>query len=169
MGEAEMAIAEPRELLIHELGDMMSAEHIIVKMLPELAKEAQHDELKSAFKDHESETKEQIKRLEQAFEALGEKVEESTCYAAEGLKKEHEALHEEDPSPEILEMGNVLGASKTEHYEIASYTGLVQLANDLGERKVADLLKQNLQEEEAMAKKLEKLGKQLGKEAKANA
>lgn len=164
-----MSLTNPRELLVHELADMLSAEHIIVKMLPELAKEAQHPELKAAFKDHETETKEQIKRLQAAFKELGEKPEDTTCYATEGLKKEHESVHEEEPTPEVLEMANVLGASKTEHYEIASYAGLAQLAKDLGETAVADLLKETLAEEEAMAKKLTAFAKTLGKEAKAAA
>ncbi len=159
----------PKELLVHELSDMMSSENIIVKMLPELAKEAQHPEAKAAFKEHEAETKEQISRLKQAFELLGEKPEQSTCYATEGLKKEHEALHEEKPSPEVLEMGNLMGASKTEHYEIASYAGLVQMAKDLGEREVANLLQQTLDEEEAMSKRVTTLAKAVGKEAKATA
>jgi len=158
-----------RELLVHELSDMMSAEQIISKMLPELAKEAQHPELKSALTDHLTETKEQIKRLQQAFKELGETPEKTTCYGTEGLKKEHESLHEEKPSPDVLQMANVLGASKTEHYEIASYTGLAQLAKDLGESEVADLLKQNLAEEEAMAKKLSAIAKELGKQAKTEA
>jgi len=161
-----MPLASPRELLVHELEDMLSAEHIIVKMLPELGKEAQHPELKAAFKDHEAETKEQIKRLQQAFKELGEKPEETTCYATEGLKKEHESLHEEKPTPDVLEMANVLGASKTEHYEIASYAGLAQMAKDLGETAVADLLSQTLAEEEAMAKRLTAFAKQLSRAAK---
>jgi len=161
-----MSLESPRDLLIHELSDMMSAENIVLKMLPELAKEAQHPEIKSAFQDHEKETREQIKRLTAAFEELGEKPEKTTCYGTEGFKKEHEALHEEKPSADVLEMGNILGAAKTEHYEIASYTGLAQLAKDLGETAVADLLKENLAEEEAMAKKLTAFAKELGKEAK---
>lgn len=163
-----MPLASPRELLVHELEDMLSAEHIIVKMLPELGKEARHPDLKTAFKDHEAETKEHIKRLEQAFQQLGEKPEATTCYATEGLKKEHQSLHEEQPTPEVLEMADVLGACKTEHYEIASYSGLVQMAKDLGEKEVADLLSQTLSEEEAMAKRLAAFGKQLGKEAKTS-
>lgn len=156
----------PRELFIHELSDIMSAEHIIAKLLPELAQEAQHPEVKSALQDHESETKEQIRRLEQVFKALGEQPEETTCEAAEGLRKEHESLHEENPSPEILEMANLMGAAKTEHYEIATYTALVQMARDLGEREVADLLKQNLDGEKEMERRVKALSKELGKEAK---
>lgn len=156
----------PRDLFLHELSDMLSAEHIIAKTLGELTNETQHDEIKSAFKEHGAESKEQIKRLEQAFKLLGEKPEDTTCHAAEGLRQEHEALHEEQPAPDVLEMGNLLGAAKTEHYEIASYTGLVQIARDLGEREVADLLKQNLDEEQTMARKIVDFTKMTGKEAK---
>lgn len=168
-GKARMSLAAPRDLLIHELEDMLSAEHIIVKMLPELAKEAQQTEIRDAFKEHERETKEQIKRLQAAFKELGEKPETTTCFATEGLKQEHTSLHEEDPSPDVLEIANLLGAAKTEHYEIASYSGLVQLAKDLGEPAVADLLKQNLDEETAMAKKLTTFAKAVGKDLKVAA
>ena len=160
-----MPIADARELFVHELEDMVSAEHIIVKMLPELRKEAQDAEAKAAFQEHESETKAQIKRLQEAFKLLGEKPEESTCHATEGLKKEHEALHEEDPSPEMLAMAGLLGAAKTEHYEIASYAALVQMAKDLGEKEVAALLQETLDEEKAMAKRVEALAKAAGKAA----
>ena len=164
-----MAMTSPRELFVHELADAMSAEHIILGMLPELAKEARHPELKQAFKDHEAETKQQIEQLQEVFKLLGEEPEDTTCHAAEGLKKEHEALHEEEPTPEVLELGNVGGAAKTEHYEIATYTTLVQMAKDLGERDVARLLKANLDQEKAMGKRLQGLAKELGKATKEQA
>ena len=157
----------PKDLLAHELADMVSAEGIILKMLPELAREAQRPEVKAAFKEHEAETKGQVARLKQVFELLGVKPEKTVCYATEGLKKEHEALHEEQPSPQILEMAILLGASKTEAYEIASYAGLVQMAQSLGEGEVAALLQQTLGEEEAMAKRVTALAKTIGKAAKA--
>ena len=164
-----MPLESPRDLFVHELGDTMSAEHIILGMLPELQDEAQHPEVKRAFTEHERETRQQIRNLEAVFAAIGERPEETTCHAAEGLKKEHEALQEEEPSPPVLEMGNLGGAAKTEHYEIASYTALVQMARYLGEREAVRLLKENLDQEKAMAKRVEALAKQLGKEAKAEA
>ena len=155
----------PKDLLVHELEDMVSAENMIVKMLPELAKEARDPEAKAAFTEHAAETKRQIDRLKRMFELLGEKPEKSTCYATEGLKKEHAALHEEKPSAEVLALGGLLGAAKTEHYEIASYEGLAQLASDLGEREVAALLKETLAEEQAMAKRVAALAKTAGKQS----
>ncbi len=66
-------------------------------------------------------------------------------------------------------MGNIAGAAKQEHYEIASYTSLVQMAKDLEERDVARLLQENLDQEKAMAKRVEGIAKELGKQARAMA
>lgn len=164
-----MAMTTPKELFVHELSDMMSAEHIILRLLPELESEARHPELKEAFREHQGETRQQIENLKEVFKLLDEEPEETTCHAAEGLKKEHEALHEEDPSPEVLEIGNAVGAAKTEHYEIATYTALQQMARALGERDAVKLLGENLTQEKAMSKRVETLAKDLGKEmAKAS-
>ena len=162
-----MTIATPRELFVHELSDAMSAEQQILKMLPELQKEARHSELKQALKEHEQETKQQVKNLQAVFKQIGEQPEETTCYGVKGLADEHKALHEENPSPQMLELANVSGAAKTEHYEMVMYTGLVQMAKDLGERDAAQLLQANLDQEKAMAKRVEALAKELGKQAKA--
>jgi len=42
----------------------------------------------------------------------------------------------------------IIGAQKVEHYEIATYGGLLQIAITLGDDKVADLLETTLDEEE---------------------
>jgi ferritin-like metal-binding protein YciE len=162
-----MPLTSPRELFVHELADMISAEQIVLKLLPELQREALDQETKSAFKEHATETRAQLKRLHDAFKELGEKPEETTCHAAEGLQQEHQALHQERPTPEVLELGNLVGAAKTEHYEIASYAALVQMAKNLGEREVARLLQETLDEEKAMAKRVEALAKDLGKAIEA--
>jgi ferritin-like metal-binding protein YciE len=162
-----MPITTPRELFVHELSDAMSAEQQILKMLPELQQEALNPELKQALKEHEAETKQQVKNLQAVFKQIGEKPEETTCFGVKGLADEHQALHDEDPSPEMLELANVSGAEKTEHYEIVTYTGLIQMAKDLGERDAAQLLQENLDQEKAMAKRVEALSKELSKQTKS--
>jgi ferritin-like metal-binding protein YciE len=164
-----VSLITPRDLFIHELSDTMSAEQIIVKMLPELQKEVRLAEAKKAISEHERETRQQISNLQAVFKQLGEKPEPTTCHAAEGLRKEHDALHEEKPSPAVLEMGVIGGAAKTEHYEIASYTLLVQMAKDLKEPEAAKLLQENLAQEKAMAKRVQAIAKTLGKAAKPTA
>ena len=162
-----MSISTTRELFVHELADAMSAEQQVLKMLPELQKEALHPELKKALRDHEGETRQHVKNLQAVFKQLGESPEETTCFGMKGLVDEHKAMHEEKPAPEMLELATVSGAIKTEHYEIVSYTGLVQMAKDLGEPASAKLLQENLTQEKAMAKRVEAISKTLGKEAKS--
>jgi ferritin-like metal-binding protein YciE len=162
-----VSIGTLRELFVHELSDAMSAEQQILKMLPVLRKEALNSDLTQALTEHEQETKGQIKNLEEVFKQIGEKPEKTTCFGVKGLADEYQALHEEDPSPEMLEMANVSGAEKTEHYEIVMYTGLIQMAKDLGERDAAQRLQENLDQEKAMAKRVEAVAKELSKQAKS--
>jgi len=158
-----MPLTTPRELFVHELSDAMSAEQQILKMLPELENEVLNHEVQEALKTHQEETQQQISNIQEVFRQLGETPEATTCYAVKGLDEEHKALLKEQPSPEILEMANLSGASKTEHYEMAMYTGLVQLAKDLGENEAAQLLQDNLDQEKAMAVRVETLARELGK------
>ena len=64
-------------------------------------------------------------------------------------------------------MANISGAEKTEHYEMVMYTGLIQMAKELGVRDAAQLLQENLDQEKAMAKRVEALSKALSKQAKS--
>jgi ferritin-like metal-binding protein YciE len=158
-----MPLTTSRDLFVHELSDAMSAEQQILKMLPELQEEAQNSEVREALRTHEQETRQQLKNIQEVFQQIGEKPEATVCFAMKGIADEHKALHEEEPSPEVLEMANLGGAAKTEHYEMAMYTGLVQMARDLGHDDAAQLLQDNLDQEKAMAVRVEMLARELGK------
>ena len=158
-----MPLTTPRGLFVHELSDAMSAEQQILKMLPELQEEALNSEFKEALETHEQETQQHVRNIQAVFEQIGESPKTTTCYAVKGLDEEHKALHKEMPSPEMLEMANLGGAAKTEHYEMAMYTGLVQMAKDLGEPEAAQLLQDNLDQERTMAVRVETLARELGK------
>ena len=54
-------------------------------------------------------------------------------------------------------------AVRTEHYEIAAYTGLVTMADALGETKASTLLQRNLKQEVAALNKLNRIAKRLAK------
>ena len=159
-------LATPRDLFLHELSDTLSAENIIYKTLGEMITETKVPDVKKAFEHHHKETEQQIENLKTVFKNLGEKAEKVTCHAAEGLKKEHDSLKEEKPKGHVLELGLLGGAGKTEHYEMASYTMLVQMAKDLGETDSAKLLQENLDQEIAAANKVQMLAKEVGKDAK---
>ena len=113
-----------------------------------MKKAATSEELKSAFEDHLTVTKEQITRLEQVFESIGEKARGKKCEAIEGLIKEANSIIEDtDAGTSTRDVGLILGGQKVEHYEIATYGGLRQLAETLGYSEAADLLQTTLDEE----------------------
>jgi len=67
-----MAGETMNDLYLSELRDLYSSEQQLVKALPKLAKNADSEELAEAINTHLEETKNQVARLEQIFESLGE-------------------------------------------------------------------------------------------------
>ena len=157
----------PQELFVHEMSDIMSAEQIIATMLADGQKLVDHDEIRQGLQKHEEETKQQIENLEAAFKQLGQEPEQLECHAAKGLQAELQEIGEEGGSPEVLNAGVLGGAAKTEHYEIAAYTGLVKKAKAMGQTEVADLLEKNLRQERNMLRQIEKIEDKLNKQVAA--
>jgi Domain of unknown function (DUF892) len=79
------------------------------------------------------------------------------CGNREEFLKEH-------PPEAVLTMFDLGAASKTEHYEIASYRGLIEKARLMGQQHVVQLLEQNLRQEEEMAEKVSQLSRELGRQ-----
>ena len=137
-----------QELFIDCLKDVYYAEKAILKALPKMKKSATAEQLVVAFEQHAIETQGQVARLEQVFASIEEKASSKKCEAIEGLIKEAEGIIEDtDKGTSTRDVGLILAAQKVEHYEIASYGGLRQLAITLGYNEAADLLQQTLDEE----------------------
>jgi ferritin-like metal-binding protein YciE len=153
------------DLYLHELKDVYNAEKQITKALPKLAKAASSEELKSAFEEHLQQTEEQISRLEQIFERLGESTTGPKCKGMEGLVAEGDELSKEDAEDPVRDAGLIVSAQKVEHYEIAAYGSLCTFAEILGYKEDMELLKETLNEEEETDEKLTQIASQLNEEA----
>jgi len=160
-----MALNDLRELYVHELRDLYNAEKQITKALPKMIKAATHDELRSAFEEHLEVTREQMSRLEQIFEAMGERSTGPKCKGMEGLIEENKEMLEEDPEPSVCDAALIVGAQKVEHYEIAGYGSVRTFAEMLGETQAVRLLERTLQEEEAADRKLTEIAKMVNDDA----
>ena len=137
-----------QELFLDSLKDIYYAEKAILKALPKMRKATTSDKLVMAFEDHLTMTEGQVSRLEQVFEVIVQKVGAKKCEAIEGLIKEAQGIIEDtEQGTATRDVGLILAAQKVEHYEIASYGGLRQLAATLGYTEVAGLLQQTLDEE----------------------
>jgi ferritin-like metal-binding protein YciE len=131
------------------LQDIYYAEQQLVKALPEMQKAATTEELEDAFGDHLKQTERHVKRLEKVFQSIGKKAEGRKCEAMDGLIKEARTIISETKEGSMTrDAALIIAAQKVEHYEIASYGGLVQLAITMGLHRVAEILDKTLIEEE---------------------
>nr|WP_294924059.1 ferritin-like domain-containing protein [uncultured Flavobacterium sp.] len=136
-----------RELFVDSLKDIYWAEKALVKALPKMGKNATSENLISTINDHIAVTEEQVSRLEQVFDLIGEKASAKKCEAMEGLIKEGESIMEETQEGPVRDAGIIGASQKIEHYEIATYGTLAAFAQTLGEDEALKLLQQTLEEE----------------------
>ena len=143
------------DTLFHEtLKDIYYAERKILGSLRKMARAAQSEDLKAAFKAHEEETQGQVERLAQVFELIGKRPRGKTCDAIEGIIAEAEDVAEEFKDSPALDAGLLAAAQAVEHYEITRYGTLKAWAQILGMDEAVSLLDQTLQEETATDEKL---------------
>jgi ferritin-like metal-binding protein YciE len=143
------------KLFTDSLKDIYWAEKHLTKTLPKMKKKATTDDLKSAIEEHLAQTEEHVSRLERVFEICGKKAQAKKCDAMEGLTKEADSIIEETEANTMTrDAGIIMAAQKVEHYEIATYGSLVQLAKTLGMNDAAEILHQTLEEEKQADEKL---------------
>jgi ferritin-like metal-binding protein YciE len=155
--EGNMKLDTLKKLYIEELRDVYSAEQQLIKALPKMAKGASSDELREALETHLDQTKGQVERLEQIFEALDESPKGKTCQAMKGLIEEGSEILEEKGEESVLDAGIIAAAQKVEHYEMATYGTLRTWADLLNEDEAAALLQETLDEEGEADKTLNEL------------
>lgn len=151
----EVEMDDPRDLFAHDLADVLYVERALAKILPQLADEASHRPLQTALRKHLKETEQHGKNVEAAFEAIGRRPKADTSRGFDGIKAEHdEFVSDRRPSSAMLDLYLTGAAARAEHHEIAAYTGLVTMADALGEKKAATLLRKNLRQEQAALKRV---------------
>ena len=142
------------DMFVDEIKDLYHAEKQLTKALPKMAKAATHEDLREAFEMHLEETREQVTRLEEVFEALGEKVKAKPCAGMAGILEEGKDTMDEDAEGAVMDAALIAAAQRAEHYEIGAYGTCVEWARLLGLDEVSSLLETTLEEEKAADKKL---------------
>ena len=146
-----------QDLFLDSVKDIYFAEKKILTAMPKMEKAAQSEELKAAFKKHQTETEGQVDRLDQVFAEIGEKPQGKTCDAIVGILEEGKTVMEEFEGSPALDAALIATAQAVEHYEMARYGSLTTWAEELGHVKSLELLQATLDEEEATDEALEEL------------
>lgn len=136
-----------QDLYLEQLRDLYSAENQIADALPKMADAASHAELKQAFQTHLQQTRQQIRRLEQICEGLGESPKGETCDGIKGVLKEGEKTMKTKADSDVLDAALIADAQRVEHYEIAGYGSARRYAQLLGRPQDVQLLQQTENEE----------------------
>lgn len=164
-GKAKKEKKTLKQLFEDGLKDIYSAEKQLVDALPKMAKASENEELQQAFEEHLAQTKKHVERLEKVFDKLGIDKGSETCEAMEGLIKEAQEIMDKYEENAVRDSALIISAQKVEHYEIASYGSLCELADVLGMNKVCDLLGRTLDEEKDTDELLSEIAQDINDEA----
>ena len=162
-----MKLESLKDLYMEELKDVYSAEKQIVKALPKMIKAATSDELKSAFEDHLAATKTHVERLEQLLYREDAKSRTKKCKGMEGLLEEGKEILEEDMPDMVRDAALIGAAQRVEHYEMAAYGTVRDMAKQLGLKDAAQLLQTTLDEEGETDKLLTAIAQRVNPQAEA--
>ena len=155
-----MELETLKDLYIHELKDLLSAERQIIKALPKMAKAATNEDLAAGFEMHLAQTEEHAVRLEKILKSHDESADRPPkCKGMEGLLEEGDEMIEEEAEDEVRDAGLISAAQRVEHYEMAGYGCARTYAELLEDTNGAKLLQATLSEEEETDKKLTELAK----------
>ena len=157
-------ITTPRDLFLHELGDILYVERqLVAEALPKLISEVTDEELQEALEGHLEETKKHVSNLEEVFSLLGETPKAEKCIGFEGLKSEHDKMVAET-SADLVDVVDLGAAARTENYEIAAYEGLRRMAKAMDEEKAVELLDANLKDEKEALRTVERIATRVSNE-----
>lgn len=147
------------DLLVMEIYDLYDAENQILEALPVMSAKTTSKKLKIGLEKHVKETKEHVKRLEEALQSLGAKLEKKTCKGMKGILDEGKEILKHNLPSQVRDAALLAAAQKVEHYEITVYGTVVTYAKLMKHTKAAQLLKKNMADEERTDKKLTTLAK----------
>ncbi|WP_034388025.1 ferritin-like domain-containing protein [Deinococcus sp. YIM 77859] len=160
-----MQMQDLQDLYVHKLQDIYSAEQQALQLMQQSVGMVQSPELRQGIEMHIQQTEQQIQRLEQIFQKLGQQPGGEECEGMKGLVQEAQKLMQQDASPEVLEAGMIACQQAVEHYEIAGYGTARTYAQLLGDQEAVQLLEQTLEEEKMTDEKLTQIAQQINVEA----
>lgn len=149
----------PPELFAARLRQMLWVElQLSGEVLPDLRGQAHSTDLRRAFGRHLLETERHVTCLRTILHERDVPAEPEESPAFKGLVEEHEQVVAQLPSDEPLlrDLAHAHAAAMTELLEVAAYQSLTSLAETLGERTIAILLREVLEQEKLALEQFER-------------
>lgn len=151
-----MVINTIEEKFAFSLSSIYDAEHQFLEAQQTMLGSASSSTVKRSLETHIAQTQQQIVNLTRVHEILGLTPKRVTCDAAKGLVTEgNKVLTATADVPALADLAINDASSKVEHFEIATYRGMIAGAQMMGQAEVVRLLTENLEQEENTARTLE--------------
>jgi ferritin-like metal-binding protein YciE len=148
----EMALDQLKEQLVKHIDEAYAMEQNVRRMLDGMIETTEDPEIKNELRDHKLETERHAERIQQRLEAHSatpSMVREAGGIAGALLKSVLDLTRGEKAGR------NARDGYATEHLEIASYQLLERIAQRAGDEETAEVARQNRNDEEAMARRLD--------------
>jgi Mn-containing catalase len=152
-----------KELLVEQLRDILHAEKQLTKALPKMAKSARSLQLQRLFETHLEETEAQAERLNECLRLLGSAARAKPCKGMAGLVEEGEEVMQDGKEKEDApaDLALIGAAQRVEHYEMAAYTTARNLAAQMRQPEIVQLLTTSLGEEQNAGQLLDQVAQPL--------
>lgn len=152
-----MALNTVRDLFFHQLNVIYGAERKMSDSLPKIVSAAAAPELQEALQEHLETTEEQVARLDSVFEELGIEYSGKESKGMNGLVEESNEVLDMEAEEQLKDSALIAIIQRFKHYEIASYGAAATYARELGYKKVAQMLRDTLDEEQRIDHRLTRI------------
>src|ERR687886_3040993 len=147
-----MSITKTQDLFAYEVGHIYDAEHRFLESQQEMVQEATDRDLEKALQEHIEQTRLHIRNLEQVFDLLDQQPRRQTSHVAQWLVNEAQQSMQQASNDALRDCAINVAVIKVEHFEMGSYRGMVTGAQLMGQTEIANLLEQNMRQEEETAR-----------------
>src|SRR2546423_7087456 len=147
------------DLFLRELRSTYDGERRQVRGLKTMERKVSNADLRPLVEDLRRASEEQVDRLEEAFELIGEEPKPQESSSVKGLLQEFSSFaRDEHPTSEVLDLYAADHAMSLAQEGIADYESLMQLAERAGLMhsvpKLGDLFEPGMKQERRLARKL---------------
>lgn len=155
MSAPQTELRNPEDLFVFTLEAVYDMEVKLVDALDEMSQLATNDNLSAGFAIHRTETETQVRRVEEAFEALGKEPTRRDNRVIDGLLEERDRFDASVKDDELRNLRYLDFGIETERIEITSYEELLRIAKKIGVGEdVTTPLEDNLGQEGKTLRKL---------------
>lgn len=155
-----MKVQSVDDLFVQGLTYLYDAEKQLTEALPKLAEAAENQQLRQAFEQHLSETKEHVSRSEEIFKRLNKQPQANSNAVLKQMRQEAEHMIQNTDKGAVRDAALIVAGNQVEHFEMASWGSMRNFAKLLGKDDVVTIIQKTLDEEKHADAKLTEIGEQ---------